>query len=89
MSSALTVSVGQHSDRGRKEANQDFHGIRIPTEPQLSSKGVAFALADGISSSEVSHLASQTAVNGFLADYYCTSEAWSVKTAAHCRRAGL
>ncbi len=82
MSSALKTAVGQHSDKGRKEINQDFHGIYIPNEPQLSSKGIAIALADGISSSDVSHLASQTAVNGFLADYFCTSEAWSVKQSA-------
>ncbi|MCK9622381.1 MAG: protein kinase, partial [Methylobacter sp.] len=48
-------------------------------EPQLSSKGIAIALADGISSSDVSHIASQAAVTGFLEDYFCTSEAWSVK----------
>jgi serine/threonine protein phosphatase PrpC len=78
----LTIAAGQHSDKGRKQANQDFHGIRIPKEPQLSSKGIAIALADGISSSAVSHLASQTAVTGFLADYFCTSEAWSVKQSA-------
>lgn len=82
MSSALKISVGQHSDKGRKESNQDFHGIYVPKEPQLSSKGVAIALADGISSSDVSHLASQTAVTGFLEDYFCTSEAWSVKQSA-------
>ena len=79
MSSALKITVGQHTDKGRKQANQDFHGICIPKEPQLSSKGIAIALADGISSSEVSHLASQTAVTGFLADYFCTSDTWSVK----------
>lgn len=82
MSSALAISVGQHSDKGRKGSNQDFHGICIPKEPQLSSKGIAIALADGISSSDVSHLASQTAVSGFLEDYFCTSEAWSVKKSA-------
>jgi serine/threonine protein phosphatase PrpC/predicted Ser/Thr protein kinase len=82
MSTPLQIAVGQYSDKGRKAANQDFHGLHIPLEPQLSSKGVAVALADGISSSAVSHLASQTAVNGFLADYYCTSEAWSVKHSA-------
>lgn len=76
----LRIAVGQHSDKGRKPSNQDFHGIHIPQEPLLSSKGIAIAIADGISSSEVSHLASRTAVNGFLADYYCTSEAWPVKT---------
>jgi serine/threonine protein phosphatase PrpC len=80
MSSELKISVGQHSDRGRKEINQDFHGARVPNEPQLSSKGIAVAVADGIGSSQVSQVASQFAVTGILEDYYCTSEAWSVKT---------
>ncbi|MCG2634600.1 MAG: bifunctional protein-serine/threonine kinase/phosphatase [Gammaproteobacteria bacterium] len=82
MSSQLTVSTGQYSDRGRKQINQDFHGIHIPQEPLLTSKGVAIALADGISSSDVSQIASKTAVTGFLADYYCTSDAWSVRKSA-------
>jgi serine/threonine protein phosphatase PrpC/predicted Ser/Thr protein kinase len=82
MSGQLAVSAGQYSDKGRKESNQDFHGLCIPREPQLSSKGVAIALADGISSSDVSHIASETAVKGFLADYFCTSDAWSVKKSA-------
>jgi len=82
MSSQLQVSVGQHSDKGRKDINQDFHGVYIPEEPQLSSKGIAITLADGISSSAVSQIASETAVTGFLSDYYCTSEAWSVKNSA-------
>ncbi|HYD63523.1 MAG TPA: bifunctional protein-serine/threonine kinase/phosphatase [Noviherbaspirillum sp.] len=80
MTSELHISVGQYSDKGRKEVNQDFHGVVLPKEPQLSSKGVAIAIADGISSSEVSHVASQFAVTSFLEDYYCTSEAWSVRT---------
>ncbi len=82
MSSQLQVSLGQHTEKGRKESNQDFHGAYIPKEPQLSSKGVALAIADGISSSAVSHIASESAVSGFLADYYSTSDAWSVKTSA-------
>ncbi|HEY8100850.1 MAG TPA: bifunctional protein-serine/threonine kinase/phosphatase [Burkholderiaceae bacterium] len=80
MTNQLKISVGQYSDKGRKETNQDFHGVYIPKEPHLSSKGVAIALADGISSSDVSHIASESAVAGLLDDYYCTSEAWSVKT---------
>lgn len=75
----LKISVGQHSDKGRKALNQDFHGLCLPREPQLSAKGVAVALADGISSSQVSQEAAQSAVTGFLEDYYCTSDAWSVK----------
>jgi serine/threonine protein phosphatase PrpC len=79
MSRQLTIALGQHSDKGRKELNQDFHGACVPNEPLLSSKGAAIALADGISSSNVSHIASEAAVTGFLADYYCTSPAWSVQ----------
>ncbi len=75
MPSHLKVSIGQHSDRGRKEVNQDFHGACLPVEPQLSAKGIAIALADGISSSEVSQIASETAVTGFLHDYFCTPKA--------------
>jgi serine/threonine protein phosphatase PrpC len=82
MPHGLQISVGQCSDKGRKEVNQDFHGVLIPTEPLLSSKGIAVALADGISSSNVSQEASESAVKSFLTDYYCTSESWSVKTSA-------
>ena len=82
MASQLAVSVGQYSDKGRKETNQDFHGAYIPKEPQLTSKGIAIALADGISSSDVSQIASEAAVTGFFADYFCTSDAWSVKKSA-------
>ena len=46
-------------------------------------KGIAIVLADGISSSNVSQIASESAVKSFLTDYYCTSESWSVKTSAH------
>lgn len=82
MPNQLKISVGQHSDKGRKETNQDFHGAYIPEEPQLSSKGIAIALADGISSSKLSRTASEVAVKSFLEDYYCTSDAWSVKKSA-------
>ncbi len=82
MSKRLLISLGQHSERGRKPTNQDFHGALVPEEPQRSTKGIAVAIADGISSSTVSHIAAETSVAGFLADYYCTSEAWSVKKSA-------
>jgi serine/threonine protein kinase len=80
MPNALKISAGQYSDKGSKEINQDFHGIFIPEKAQLNLKGIAIALADGISSSSVSQIASECAVTSFLEDYYCTPEAWSVKT---------
>ncbi|RZI86163.1 MAG: bifunctional protein-serine/threonine kinase/phosphatase [Rubrivivax sp.] len=82
MNEPLRVTLGQHSQAGRKPVNQDFHGASVPPEPHLSTKGIAIALADGISSSAVSQVASAAAVRGFLDDYYCTSEAWSVRRSA-------
>jgi serine/threonine protein phosphatase PrpC/ribosomal protein L39E len=78
----LKISLGQHSGKGRKDTNQDFHGALTPEEPLLSTKGIAVVLADGISSSSVSRIAAESAVKSFLTDYYCTSETWSVKTSA-------
>ena len=82
MPAELRISLGQCSDKGRKPTNQDFHGALIPGEPLLNLKGIAIVIADGISSSDVSHIASESAVKSFLTDYYCTSESWSVKTSA-------
>lgn len=83
MRKQLTIAIGQYSQAGRKAVNQDFHGAYIPKAPLLSSKGISLALADGISSSQVSQIASATAVQGFLQDYYCTSDTWSVKKSGH------
>ena len=82
MPSSLSVSIGQASDRGVKAENQDFHGAVAPEEPTRSLKGVALALADGISTSPVSRIAAETSVRNFLTDYYCTTDAWTAQTAA-------
>lgn len=82
MNNQLKVSIGQYSTKGRKEINQDFHDVHIPNEPQLTSKGVAIAIADGISSSEVSQEASKISVVSFLEDYFSTSDSWTVKKSA-------
>jgi len=78
----LKISIGQLSDKGQKSVNQDFYGVQTPKNSLLSAKGIAIAIADGISSSQVSQVASETAVKSFLDDYYCTSESWSVKNSA-------
>ena len=82
MPNQLKIKLGQDSNKGCKEINQDFHDTRIPKEPQLTNKGIAIAIADGISSSEVSGEASKVSVSSFLEDYFCTSESWSVKKSA-------
>ena len=83
MTTQLSVTTGQHSDKGQKPVNQDFHGLMIPDNHQLRSKGIAVAVADGISSSNVSQIASESAVAGFFSDYYSTPDSWSVKQSAH------
>ncbi len=80
MTQPLEVSIGSATHKGVKPINQDHLGSLSPKEPLLSSKGIVLAMADGVSSSKVSQVASQAAVSGFLEDYYCTSDSWSVKT---------
>lgn len=79
MTKKLLLSIGQYSNRGLKDINQDFHGVCVPKQPALSTKGISITIADGISSSAVSQIASQTATRSFLEDYYSTAESWSVK----------
>lgn len=82
MPNSLAISVGQYSTAGKKSKNQDFYGAYLPDTTLCYSKGICVAIADGISSSDVSHIASESAVKGFFTDYYCTPEAWTVKTSA-------
>ncbi len=82
MTQPLTVNTGFYSDKGRKDINQDALGYKIPNGNLRRQKGIVFAIADGISSSSVSQIASENAVQSFIDDYYCTSDAWSLKHSA-------
>lgn len=85
LTSSLAVTLAQYSDRGQKPENQDTIGARIPGEGEnalLITKGIAIAIADGVSSSVSAKLASQTAVTGFLTDYYATPDTWSTSQSA-------
>ncbi len=77
----LKVSIGAYSDKGTKEENEDSYGAILAEEPQLTHKGVAVVIADGMSGSDAGKEASSCCVNSFLNDYYSTPESWSVKTA--------
>jgi eukaryotic-like serine/threonine-protein kinase len=73
------VTVGQHSTAGRKDRNDDSYGVLVPEPPLLAVKGIAMAIADGMSSSEAAKEASENAVKSFLEDYYATAASWTVK----------
>lgn len=83
--SRLDITLAQFSDRGRKAENQDTLGARIPAPEQtalLATKGIALAIADGVSSSAAARQASQAAVSGFLTDYYATPDTWRTQQSA-------
>lgn len=82
MNSQLSISLGQFSSAGNKAENQDFHGALQPEGTDLVTKGIALAIADGISTSRLGATAAETSVKTFLTDYYCTSEGWSVRNSA-------
>ena len=80
MSSApLKIEIGQYSIAGRKLRNDDSYGVIIPQDHTLQSKGIAIAIADGMSSCEGAKEASEMCVRSFLEDYYATPESWTVK----------
>ncbi len=82
MSSRLEIDYACCSEPGPKTLNADAADARIPPGDLLLSKGVAAVIADGMSSSEGGHEASQICVTGFLNDYFSTPESWRVKTSA-------
>jgi eukaryotic-like serine/threonine-protein kinase len=79
--SLLKASIGFATDKGIKTDNEDFAGVVVPNEPQLTYKGIVAAIADGMSGSDAGKLASQSCVGSFLGDYYSTPDSWSVKQA--------
>ncbi len=81
MASSLSISLGQSSNAGIKADNEDYFGAFVPSDDQLENKGVAVAIADGMSGSDGGKEASQMSVRMFLDDYYSTSDSWSVKKA--------
>lgn len=80
--SQLTISIGQASDKGIKERNEDFYGALIPNDESLETKGIVCAIADGMGSCEFAAEASEQCVKSFINDYYSTPETWSVKKSA-------
>ncbi len=77
----LKIAIGSCSAKGIKARNEDYLGALMPEGMQLMHKGIAIAIADGMSGSEAGHEASQCCVTSFLSDYYSTPDSWSVKQA--------
>ena len=82
MAKTLELDVGQVTTAGVKPLNEDAVGHSPLDESyQLTSKGVVFVLADGVSSCEAGQEASRQAVTDFPRDYLITPDTWSVEHA--------
>ena len=62
------------------QASQHPDGLVTPPEPELSSKGMIAAVADGVSGSAGGREAAEYSVRGLLTDYYATPDTWPVGT---------
>lgn len=82
MTKHLIVSSGHYTSAGVKASNDDACGITIPGDNTLITKGIAAAIADGMSGSEAGKEAAEASVKGFLSDYFSTPESWSVESSA-------
>lgn len=85
----LKVDFGGYSTAGNKTLNQDAFAAHLPRDNSVMLKGAAAAIADGVSSCEDSHIASQTSVTSFIEDYFSTPNSWSVKQSVSRVMTGL
>lgn len=76
------LAIGQYSSAGKKSRNDDSYGVYVPEEASLRHKGIAMAIADGMSSSDRGKVASEMCVRAFFEDYYATHDSWTVKKSA-------
>lgn len=83
MEASLTVRYGGYSDAGQQPQNQDAFAVLSPLKAiELQHKGVVACIADGVSCSDRSYIASQLSVTHFIEDYLATATTLSVKEAA-------
>ena len=83
VSAPLSVSFGGHSTAGIKTRNDDAFAAHMPNSKYTRQlKGAVACIADGVSVSDRSHIASQLAVTQFIDDYFATPESWNVETCA-------
>lgn len=82
MNPKLKITIGQYSNKGIKDHNEDFYGFSEPQGIQLTYKGIAVAISDGMSGSEGGKQASRACIIGFLSDYFSTPDSWTVEKSA-------
>jgi protein phosphatase len=65
------VTIGSATHPGRKKAeNQDFHAWHLPENGNFNKKGILLVLADGMGGHSGGSVASKTAVDTAIVEYY-------------------
>jgi protein phosphatase len=82
---ALAIQFGHASQSVPGKFNDDCYGVVTPAEePAAARRGLAAAIADGVSGGQGGRLASETTVKTVLRDFYATPEEWEVSAAIDC-----
>lgn len=75
----LQLRLGHASAAVPGKNNEDFYGIVTPSEePEAASRGIAVAIADGVSGNGDGRLASETTVISVLRDFYGAPVTWNI-----------
>ena len=78
----LQLQLGHATAAVAGKSNEDFHGIVTPYEEhEAQTRGVAVAIADGVSGNGGGRLASETVVKSLLRDFYGAPVTWNIPQA--------
>ena len=78
----LQLQLGHATAAVPGKNNEDFHGIVTPREEkEAQTRGIAVAIADGVSGNGGGRLASETAVKTLLRDFYGAPAIWNITRA--------
>lgn len=77
----LKINIGQSSQTGPRDRNEDYVGIVTPANEQLATKGALVAVADGVGGTAGGREASEMTVRTVLSDYYATPDTWEAHAA--------
>lgn len=78
----LHLDTSGFSEAGVKPQNEDAADIKVPDDSyNLVNKGIALAIADGVSTAGAGKEAAETAIVRFIEEYYKTPDTWSVARA--------
>jgi serine/threonine protein phosphatase PrpC len=74
----LQITIGQATNIGAREHNEDYAGCVTPEPAIAQVKGALLAIADGVGGGAAGREAAEYTVRGVLSDYYATPDTWEV-----------